>query len=76
MELVHPQDRTLVDQAMKHALEEGTDFIVEFRTRLVDGAVRSKRIQGQVLNDEAGTPIRVIGISMDVPQGRQVEEAP
>ena len=74
MELVHPQDRTLVDQAMKHALEEGTDFIVEFRTRLVDGAEHSKRIQCQVLNNEAGKPIRMIGISMDVPQDRQVEE--
>ena len=76
MELVHPQDCTLVDQAIKHALEEGTDFLVDFRTRLVDGAEHSKRIQCQVLNNEAGKPIRVIGISMDVPQGGQGEEAP
>ncbi len=75
MELVHPQDRTLVDQEMRRALEEGTDFKVEFRAGLVDGAVRWKRIQGQVLYDEGGKPIRMIGISMDVPQGRQVEEA-
>jgi PAS domain S-box-containing protein len=75
MELVHPQDRTLVDQGMRRALEEGTDFNVEFRAGLVDGTVCWKRIQGQVLHDEAGKPIGVIGISMDVPQGRQVEEA-
>ena len=70
-ELVHPQDRALVDQAMRRALEEGTDFTVEFRTRLVDGKLRRTRIQGQVLNDESGKSIGVIGISMDVPQGRQ-----
>jgi PAS domain S-box-containing protein len=75
MELVHPQDRTLVDQAMRRAFEEGTDFTVEFRTGLTDGKLRRTRIQGQVLHDEAGKPIRVIGISVDVPQGRQGEEA-
>jgi len=32
------------------------------------------RIQGQVLSDEAGKPIRMMGISMDLTQGRQVEE--
>lgn len=74
MGLVHPQDRTLVEQEIRRALEEGTDFTVDFRVRLVDGMVRWKRIQGQVLYDEAGKSIRMIGISMDVPQGRQVEE--
>jgi PAS domain-containing protein len=75
MELVHPQDRTPVDQELRRALEEGTEFKVEFRAGLVDGTVRCKRIQGQVLCNEAGKPIRMIGISMDVPQGGQVEKA-
>jgi PAS domain-containing protein len=75
MELVHPQDCTLVDQAMRRAFEEETDFTVEFRIGLASGKLRRTRIQGQVLHDEAGKPIRVIGISRDVPQGGQVEEA-
>ncbi|HYX50925.1 MAG TPA: PAS domain S-box protein [Ktedonobacteraceae bacterium] len=76
MELVHPRDRALVEQAMRRAVEEGTDFTVEFRTGLADGKLRRTRIQGQVLHDEAGNPIGVIGISRDVPQGSQVDEAP
>ncbi len=36
--------------------------------RRADGEVLWKRIQGEVLYDEAGKPIRMIGISMDVPQ--------
>ncbi|HLQ29185.1 MAG TPA: PAS domain S-box protein [Ktedonobacteraceae bacterium] len=75
MELVHPQDRTQVDQEMRRALEEGTDFKVEFRAGLVDDTLCWTRIVGQVLYDEAGKPIRMIGFSMDVPQGGQVEEA-
>ncbi|HEY6542001.1 MAG TPA: PAS domain S-box protein [Ktedonobacteraceae bacterium] len=73
--LVYPQDRTLVDQEMRRALEEGTDFTVEFRAGVVDDILCWKRIQGQVLHDEAGKPIRMIGISLNVPQGRQVEES-
>jgi PAS domain S-box-containing protein len=75
LELVHPQDRTLVDKEMRRALEEGTDFKVEFRAGLTDGTVRWTRIQGHVLYDEAGKPIRMIGITMDITQGRQEEEA-
>ena len=75
MELVHPQDRTLVGQEMRRALEEGTDFKVEFRAGLANGMVRWKSIQGQVLYDEAGKPIRMMGVSVDIHQGRQVEEA-
>jgi PAS domain S-box-containing protein len=71
MELVHPQDRTLLEREMRRALEEGTDFTIDFRSGLIDGKLRWKRIQGQVLNDEAGKPIRMIGISRDVPQGMQ-----
>ena len=67
MELVHPQDRTMIDHAMRRAFEEETDFTVEFRIGLANGKLRRTRIQGQVLHDEAGKPIRVIGISMDVP---------
>ena len=59
---------------MRHALEEGTDFKVEFRAVSGDGMVCWKSIQGQVLYDEAGKPIRLIGVGLDAPQGRQVEE--
>jgi two-component system, cell cycle sensor histidine kinase and response regulator CckA len=75
LELVHSQDRIMVDQELKHALEEGADYKIEFRSVLADGSVRWMRIQGQVLSDEAGKPIRMMGISMDLTQSRQVEEA-
>jgi PAS domain S-box-containing protein len=39
MGLVHPQDRSLVDQEMRRALEEGTDINVEFRAGVVDGTL-------------------------------------
>lgn len=68
MELIHPQERTLVDQTLRRALEEGTDFTVDFRAGLAGDPLSWKRIQGEILHNEEGKPIRVIGISMDVPQ--------
>lgn len=71
LDLVHPADRALVDQVMKRALAEGTDFAVEFRAGQSGDTSCWKRIQGQVLHDEAGKPIRVIGISKDVSPGER-----
>src|SRR6202049_1536190 len=42
MGLVHPQDRTPVEQEIRRALEEGTDYTVDFRVGLVDGMVHWK----------------------------------
>ena|SRR5690348_951541 len=71
LDLVHPADRALVDQVMKRALAEGTDFAVEFRAGQSGDTSSWKRIQGQVLHDEAGKPVRVIGISKDVSPGER-----
>lgn len=76
LELVHPQDRTLVDQEIKRALEEGIDYTIEFRMMNADGTLRWARIQGQVLYDEAGKPLGMMGISMDVTQVRQSDSLP
>lgn len=66
LELVHPQDRALVEREVKSTLEEGTDFKVEFRTVMSDGSIRWIRVYGQVLFDEAGKPIRMIGVSAGI----------
>ncbi len=67
LELVHSQDRALVDQEVKRALEEGTDYKIEFRVVLPDGSLRWMKIHGQVLYDDAGKPVRMIGISTGLP---------
>ena len=66
LELVHPQDRARVDQEVKRTFEEGTDYKVEFRAMLPNGTVRWTKTQGQVLYNEAGKPVRMVGISMDI----------
>ncbi len=71
LELIHPEDRSRVDQEVKRALEEGIDYRVEFRTVLPDGTVRWTSAYGEALYDEAGKPVRMIGVTMD---GRKHKE--
>lgn len=65
MKLVHPQDRPLLEQEMRRALEEGTDYELEFRAVLPHGTERWKTY-GQVLADEAGKPVRLVCISKGI----------
>ncbi|GAC1347635.1 MAG: hypothetical protein NVSMB27_13480 [Ktedonobacteraceae bacterium] len=70
LEVVHLQDRALVDQEMRRALKEGTDYSIEFRVELANGTIRWTKMQGQVLNDEADKPMHMMGITMDIPQSK------
>lgn len=76
LELVHPQDRSQLDQEMKQALEGEVDFKVDFRVVFPHDQTWCTRIQGEVLYDEADKPIRIVGISMDITEERLSENAP
>jgi PAS domain S-box-containing protein len=65
MKLVHPQDRLLLEQEMRRALEEGTDYELEFRAVLPNGTERWKTY-GQVIADETGKPVRLVCISRGI----------
>ena len=71
LEFVHPQDRTFVDGEIKQALEEGSDYKLEFRVVLPDGTIRKTRTHGEVLCDEAGRVIRMIGICRDITRSEE-----
>jgi len=62
LEMVHPQDRVQIEQEIKHALEDGADIAADFRTVSSDGTIRRIKTQGEVLFDDDGKPIRMIGV--------------
>jgi PAS domain S-box-containing protein len=66
LQLIHPEDRSLVEQKIERALEEGAEYNVEFRYVLSSGEVRKARALGEVLFDEAGKAIRMVGIGKDI----------
>ena len=73
--MIHPADRSFVEQAVNRAVSEGSPYEAEFRMPQPDGSVRWVRGKGTVLCDEAGKPLRMIGLNADITERKQAEEA-
>jgi PAS domain S-box-containing protein len=74
MQLVHPEDRDLVNNATRVALENRQDLDVSFRIVHPDGSIRHMVSRGRAFYDEHGKPVRMTGVSIDVTQSKQAEE--
>lgn len=72
--LIHPDDRAAVERAVMHALEERCSFDCGFRTSPPEGGVQWTLSRGTVFCDEAGAPLRIVGIAMDTTERREAEE--
>lgn len=70
----HPADRARVEAAWNHAVETCGVLDVEFRIMLRDARVRTLHVLAQVMADEHGTPVRVVGVSSDVTAAREASE--
>jgi two-component system cell cycle sensor histidine kinase/response regulator CckA len=71
---VHPDDRELVGNTVRRALEEGGDLDYEFRVVLPDGRIRWIADHGEIRRDEQGRPVSLTGICTDVTDRRVAEE--
>jgi PAS domain S-box-containing protein len=72
--LVHPDDRAVVSQTIARAVELRAGYDIEFRTVQADGQVRWMSGKGQVFTDDRGRAKRMMGLSMDVSDRKQLEE--
>ena len=64
--VVHPEDRAYTDKSIKSALENEKPYDLEFRVCWPDGSVRYIKANGQVVRDENGIPLRMIGTNYDI----------
>ncbi|WDL99102.1 PAS domain-containing protein [Alicyclobacillus sp. ALC3] len=72
---VHPEDRTLVAQSVKKAVDIGTHFDRIFRVvRTNDGSTRYLHSQGEMMVDEDGVPVRMVGAFQDITEQRLLEQ--
>ena len=62
--LVHPEDWPLVVKALRHAQETG-DISAEFRVIWPDGSTHWLAANGQMLFDDQGQPLRMVGFTAD-----------
>ena len=75
MPVIHPEDRAKVKQSLRDAVDTKQDLKIDFRVVDPDGAIRYMESRGRVFFDDAGQPVRMTGVSIDVTASKQIEEA-
>ncbi|MGG6240583.1 PAS domain S-box protein [Nodosilinea sp. AN01ver1] len=73
--MMHPDDLPRVEQALQRALYGREEYNIEFRFIKPDGTVRWALGLGRVFYDEAGHPVMMTGVDMDISHRKQVEAA-
>ncbi len=74
---VHPDDREHLDGLVRKALEHdsGGEFTADYRTTgLSDQVERWLAARGRVLFDSDGKPVRLVGVTIDITERKQLEE--
>ena len=71
--LVHPDDRQNLVQAHEQVLDSETIYNQQYRVINSNGLLRWLHSQGNVYFDAQGKPERLIGISIDITERKQVE---
>ena len=73
LDRVLPEDRPRVSAAVAGALENGTDYAVEFRFRHADGSIRWMDGRGRPTNE--GDHVVLYGIGIDITTRKEADEA-
>ena len=72
---VHPEDRTMVDEAFQRGLASPSRQSIVHRIQLADGRLKSVEERWQTFFDERGQPDTVVGTCQDVTEHLQAEAA-
>jgi two-component system cell cycle sensor histidine kinase/response regulator CckA len=72
--LVHEADRAVVRAAFQAAVEDSVPYDIEHRIVRRDGSERWVHERADVLRDDRGEPIRVVGAVQDITDRRQLED--
>ncbi|WP_339394153.1 PAS domain S-box protein [Nostoc sp. UHCC 0870] len=75
LELVHPEDRTSFQDAVKCSIEQHQKFAITYRVIWPDGSIHWLSSRGETYYNEIGQPIRMIGTTRDISDRKQAEAA-
>lgn len=73
LEFISPEDRGFVADAVQNAFSRGDEYELDHRIRRADGVERVLHEIGEVIVNDAGEPVRMIGTVQDVTELRQAE---
>jgi len=66
LDLVHPEDRPALGEAVRQSLAAGLALDLDHRIRRPDGAVRHLHVRAQAVVDAAGQVVRLAGTGQDI----------
>ena len=72
LQMVHPEDRSRMQETIRRALVKEHSYSLEFRIVRPDGTLRWVHSRGVAEVDSAGRPLRMIGIASDITGQRRV----
>lgn len=72
---IHPDDRQRVQDAVNACVEQGAEYNIEHRVVWPDGTQRWLLEKGDVIRDEQGTPLHMLGVVQDITTRKQIELA-
>ncbi|MHB8397757.1 MAG: EAL domain-containing protein [Candidatus Limnocylindrales bacterium] len=70
---VHPDDRARVQASERAALNGGGHYNLEYRAVRPDGSIRLVHDEAEVVRDESGAPVRLVGTVQDVTESIAAE---
>ena len=73
IELIYPDDREIVHNAITRSVEEGVEYALEHRVQWPDGTIRWVACKGDVLRNEEGAVQRMLGTVQDVTERKRGE---
>ena len=73
-ELIHPEDKQIMVEAVAEALRGGRRYDVEYRVIRPNGDTRLVHSQGDVIRDDAGRARRMFGTVEDITERKQAEQ--
>lgn len=70
---IHPDDQSRVAEAIKQCIEQRKTYDIEHRIIRADGQEYWVQERGDVVYDEQGTPLRMLGVVIDIDAKKRAE---
>jgi two-component system, LuxR family, sensor kinase FixL len=71
---IHPEDREFVERGVRLAIEDGVDYVGEYRVVLPDCTERWISARGRMFMDGNRKPVRMLGASLDITERKKAEQ--
>jgi PAS domain S-box-containing protein len=75
LELIHPDDKSVVRNALQTSLSTGKSFRVDARINTPAGSARIVNLFGEVFPEDRGQPLKMVGTVQDITERQEAEKA-